>query len=68
MAALGNALLAVLGLIRELLDAYKAYRNRDRVDAVRDDPGSEWLRKFGGEDKRDGASTPTDDAGGGNHE
>lgn len=53
---------ALIRLAAALLEWWRERKARNRVDAVRADPGSEWLRKFGGTDKRS-ASGP-DDAGG----
>lgn len=53
---------ALLRLLVALLGWWRQRKARDRIDAVRADPGSEWLRKFGGADKR--PPSGSDDAGG----
>ena len=53
---------ALIRLAVALLEWWRERKARNRVDAVRADPGSEWMRKFGGTDKR--SSSGPDDAGG----
>ncbi len=52
---------ALLRLVVAVLAFFRRESARSRTDAVRADPGGEWVRKFGGSDKR--ASPGTDDAG-----
>lgn len=52
---------ALLRLVVAVLAFFRRERAKSRTDAVRADPGGEWVRKFGGSDKR--ASPGTDDAG-----
>ena len=54
LAILARVALAVVELLRR-------EKARRRVDAVRSDPAGQWLRKFGGEDRR---SSGAPDAGG----
>lgn len=49
---MGKAFLALVRVLAALLADWRARKARDRVDAVRADPGGQWLRKFGGGDKR----------------
>ena len=66
---MGNAKfwLLLLEVCRVLVAKIRAYRDKKRADAVRADPGAEWLRKFGGADRRNPASSGPDDAGGDHH-
>ena len=48
----------LLRLAHALLDLFMASRRQNRVDTVRADPGAEWVRKFGGTDKRAGNAAP----------
>ena len=52
----------LLQLVVAALDWWRKRKAQHRVDVVRADPADEWLRKFGGEDKRIAASAK--DAGG----
>ena len=46
-------LLAILARVAlAVADFFRREKARRRVDAVRSDPAGQWLRKFGGEDKR----------------
>ena len=54
LAILARVALAVAGFFRR-------EKARRRVDAVRSDPAGQWLRKFGGTDKRN--ATPHDAGG-----
>jgi len=54
LAILARVALAVAGFFRR-------EKARRRVDAVRSDPAGQWLRKFGGTDKR---TTSSHDTGG----
>ena len=56
---------ALIRLAVALLEWWRERKTQKRVYAVRADPGSEWLRKFGGTDKR--SASGTDDAGGDDH-
>lgn len=58
---------ALLRLALALLEWWRERKARNRVDAVRADPGAEWVRKFGGTDQRDGQppSPGSQDAGSG---
>ena len=63
MALLGKiiqALAAIIPAVLAWLDKRKAAQEQaaaqDRVDAVRDDPGAAWMRKFG----PDGQLSPDD--------
>ncbi|WP_165174633.1 hypothetical protein [Desulfovibrio sp. ZJ369] len=57
---------ALIRVIVALLEWWRERKTQKRVAAVRADPGSEWLRKFGGTDRRNkDASTGPEDAGGG---
>lgn len=49
---MGKVFLALVRVLAALLADWRARKARERVDAVRADPGGEWLRKFGGSDKR----------------
>ena len=49
---MGKAFLALVRVLAALLADWRARKARARVDAVRADPGGQWLRKFGGGDKR----------------
>ncbi|WP_300882844.1 hypothetical protein [uncultured Desulfovibrio sp.] len=51
---------ALLRLALGLLDFVRAERKKRRAGAVRADPAGEWLRGFGGADRRSGSG----DAGG----
>lgn len=64
--ASSKAWLLLLQVIHALIELYNSFRRNRRVDAVRSDPGSEWLRKFGGTDERDksGSDTTPNDPGG----
>lgn len=53
---------ALIRLAVALLEWWRERKARNRVDAVRADPGSEWMRKFGGTDKRS-SSGPGDAEG-----
>lgn len=53
-----KAWLLLLQVIHALINLYNSYRRDQRVDAVRTDPGSEWVRKFGGADKRPDGTAP----------
>lgn len=56
----------LLRLAAALLDWIWKERARARAAAVRADPGSEWLRRFGGSDRRNNqAATGPEDSGGG---
>ncbi len=64
---MGNARfwLLLLELCRVVIAKIRAYRAEKRADAVRADPGSAWLRRFGGADRRNGqAASGPEDAGG----
>ena len=52
---------ALLRLVVAVVAFFRRERSRSRTDAVRADPSGEWMRKFGGSDKR--ASPRADDAG-----
>ena len=52
---------ALLRLVVAVVAFFRRERARSRTDAVRADPGGEWMRKFGGSDRR--ASPGADDAG-----
>lgn len=52
----------LLRLVFGVLEFVRAEREKRRTAAVRTDPAGEWLRKFGGADRR--ASTGSEDAGG----
>ena len=58
---MGKAILALVRVLAALLADWRARKAQARVDAVRADPGGEWLRKFGGGDKR--PASGADDAG-----
>lgn len=53
---MGKAFLALVRVLAALLADWRARKARVRVDAVRGDPGGQWLRKFGGGDKRSSGS------------
>ena len=57
-------LLAILARVAlAVADFLRREKDRRRVDAVRSDPVGQWLRRFGGKDKR---TTSPHDAGGRN--
>lgn len=56
---------ALLRLAVALLASLRQRRARKRVAAVRADPAGQWLRKFGGADRR--AASGSDNAGGGDN-
>ncbi|SCM70001.1 hypothetical protein KL86DES1_10124 [uncultured Desulfovibrio sp.] len=47
-----------------IVNWWKTRKNAERTTAVRDDPGSAWVSKFGGTDERK-PQPGSDDAGGG---
>lgn len=59
----------LLRLAHALLDLFMASRRQSRIDAVRADPGAEWVRKLGGTDQRNDntASGPPNTGGRGDH-
>lgn len=57
---------ALIRILAALVEEIRRKRRQEHIDAVRADPGSEWLRRFGGADQRNkDASTGPEDAGGG---
>lgn len=66
--ASSKAWLLLLQVIHALIELYKTFRRNQRTDAVRADPGSEWLHKFGGTDKRtDTSAADPEDPGSNNN-
>ena len=63
LTALAAALPAFLDWWAKRQAAKEQAAAQDRVAAVRDDPGPEWMRKFGAADKQHGDDKPADKAG-----
>jgi hypothetical protein len=55
--------LLIVQVLNGLINIWKSCRRNARIDAVRSDPGTEWLRKFGGTDQRGKSSSGSEDSG-----
>lgn len=59
---------ALIRILAALVEEIRRKRRQEHIDVVRADPGSEWLRRFGGADQwnKDASTGPEDTGGGGN--
>lgn len=51
---------SLIRILASLVEEIRRKRRQAHVDAVRADPAGEWLRKFGGTDRRSTSSGPAD--------
>ena len=63
IAALAAILPAIVEWWAKRRAAQEQAAAQDRVNVVRDDPGDEWVRKFGAADQQRGSDNAADQAG-----